>query len=46
MTRNRARGVCRMRDIQTDIRYTYDLLEAMRENNVKGPLNTSLQDAA
>lgn len=31
MTHNRARGVCRMRDIQTDIRYTYDLLEAMRK---------------
>jgi len=46
MTRNRARGVCRMRDLQRDIRYVYDLIDAMRENNVKGPLNTSLQDAA
>ena len=36
MTRNRARGVCRMRDLQRDIRYVYDLIEAMRENNVKG----------
>ena len=31
MTRNRARNICRMRDIQTNIRFTYDLLESVRK---------------
>ena len=46
MTRNRARGICRMKDLQRDIRYTYDLLEAMRENRCNEIVRVSLQEAA
>jgi hypothetical protein len=46
MTRNRARGVCRMKNLRNDIRYTYDLLEAMRENRCNEIVRVSLQEAA
>ena len=46
MTRNRARGVCRMRDLQRDIQYAHDLKCAMEENNWNEQVYVSLSDAA
>ena len=46
MTRNNIRGVCRMRDLLRDIRYTHDLKCAMKENHWDERIYVSLSDAA